>query len=155
MPVVRWVVLGGLLFALVFGLMLLLRSMIGVVGTVRDDAEYPLVNVNRVIARPILVDVVLSQPRGLHGEERANGRATLVVAVSRGAERNLYIVVNAASPVDGSRLRIEGDRLIATDGRAWSLQGLPIEPDDPPLQVFPSRVEEDVIVVDFTEPASP
>jgi hypothetical protein len=154
MPVLRWAVLGVLLFVFVFGLMLLLRSMIGVIGTVRDDAEYPLVNMNRVIAGPILVDVALNEPRGLHGEVQANARALLVVAVAQRPDGQTYSVVNAASPLDGSRLQLERDRLVAPDGRAWTLDGAPLDPDDPPLQVFPTRLRDDAIIVDFTEPMS-
>jgi hypothetical protein len=155
MAVLRWVVLGLVLFIFVFGLMLLLRSMVGVVGTVRDDAEYPLIHVNRLIAGPMLVDVALTEPRGLDGEERANGRALLVVAAARGADPGTHSVVNAASPIDGSRLEIEGDQLVSPDGRAWTLEGVAVDPDDPPLQTFASRVRDDIIVVDFTEPMPP
>jgi hypothetical protein len=155
MAVRRLVVLALLLFALVFGIMLLLRSLVFTVVTPRDDAAYPLVAVAQALAGPRAYDVVLNDPRGLDGEEVVEGRAVLVVIVSPGPDRVTFNVVNATSPIDGERVQIAGAILIGADGSRWSLTGEPADPGTQALQRFPAAVDGDVVVVDFTRPDPP
>jgi hypothetical protein len=59
--------------------------------------------------------------------------------------------VAAASPLgEACPVEIGADRLTDCEGREWTLEGLPLDPADPPLDRFPTVLEAGNVVVDFT-----
>ena len=61
--------------------------------------------------------------------------------------------MNAASPGrDDCPVEIGADRLSDCDGRAWTFEGIPIDPADPPLERIAVDVTSGSVVLDMTAP---
>jgi hypothetical protein len=152
MPIARYAVAALLAVAGLVGLMLLVRPLIFSLAPPLDDANYRLVASAQADEGPQLIEIVLSEPHGLLGEMVAGERAGLTVAVAPVIGTGRYTVVNAWSPTNDCAIQLGPDRLVDCAGDAWTYEGIPIDPTDPPLQRFPTVVRNGAVVVDFTQP---
>ncbi len=149
---VRRAVIGCLALA-VLGIVavVLVRPAIFVFAEPRDDSAVVLGTTAMVAEGPVTRDVVMARSRGWDGEIDAGGgrvQVRLIVAPSRfGA----VSVVAGASPVtDDCAIEVAADRLTDCEGRAWTFEGDPLDPADPPLDRFAVTVDAGNVVVDLT-----
>jgi hypothetical protein len=151
---VRRAVLGCLGLA-VLGLVVagLVRPAIFSLAPARDDGVVVLGELRDSAEAPVRRDVILSRSYGYDGERDAGeGRTQIAVIVATTTAAGVT-VVNGASPVAGRcPVEVGADRLTDCEGRAWTWDGLPLDPGDPPLERWPVNVEGGAVVVDFTEP---
>jgi hypothetical protein len=152
MRIARYVVAALLAVAALVGLMLLVRPLIFSLAPPLDDANYRLVATAQADEGVQLIEIVLNEPHGLLGEKIAGERAGLTVAVAPVMGTGRYTVVNAWSPTNDCAIQLGPDRLVDCAGDAWTYEGVPIDPADPPLQRFPTTVSNGVVVVDFVQP---
>jgi hypothetical protein len=149
---VRAAVIGCLGLA-VIGLLavLLTRPTILLFTDPRGDDEVALGPASMADAGPVSVGVVLSRSYGWDGEAAAgDGRVELAVIVATGQTGGTSTVA-AASPLrESCPVEIAADRLVDCDGHAWTFEGLPIDPADPPLDRIPTSIEDGQVVADFT-----
>lgn len=152
-PVRRAAVGCLLVAAAVVGLALLVRPAIFSVAPPRDDSTVAVATATEVAAGPIRREVLLSRTHGWSGERDAgDGRVQLTVIVSQPAIAAVA-AVNAASPGrDDCPVEIGADRLLDCDGRAWTFDGIPLDPADPPLERIAARLESGGVVLDLTGP---
>ena len=151
---VRRAVIGCLLVAAaVVVLALLARPAIFSVAPPRDDSAVVVATATEVAAGPIRREVLLSRSHGWSGERDAgDGRVQLTVIVSQPAIAAVA-AVNAASPGrDDCPIEIGADRLLDCDGRAWTFEGIPLDPADPTLERIAARLESGGVVLDLTGP---
>ena len=152
MPIVRYVVVSLLAVAGLVGLMLLVRPLIFSLAPPLDDANYRLIATAQADQGVQLVELVLNEPHGLLGEVVDGERARLTVVVSPITGTGRYSVVNAWSPTNDCGIELGPDRLLDCAGDAWTYEGIPIDPADPPLQRFPAVVRNGAVVIDFVHP---
>ncbi len=76
-----------------------------------------------------------------------------VVASAVGADA--FAVVDAWSPTNDCAVTLGPDRLVDCAGDTWTFDGVPIDPADPGLTAFPTRVNNGAVVADFTRAISP
>jgi hypothetical protein len=139
-------------FALLLGVLLLVRPAIYSVAPPRDDSVYAVGTTASVPATaPVVKDLLLNLPHGLLGERRTGEHAAITVVIARSLT-GLFSVVNAWSPVNDCALSAREDRLVDCRGRAWTFAGDPFAGGDPPLQSFPVTSQNGALVVDFTHP---
>jgi hypothetical protein len=121
----------------------------------RDDSVVTVASASEVAGGPIRRDLILNRSRGWSGERDAgNGRVQVAVIVSTAAGRGIA-AVNAASPgVAACPVEIAADRLTDCDGRAWTFEGIPINPADPPLERIAVDVTSGSVVLDMTAPVT-
>ena len=151
---VRRAAIGCLLVAAaVVVLALLVRPAIFSVAPPRDDSAVVVATATEVAAGPIRREVLLSRTHGWSGERDAgDGRVQLTVIVSQPAIAAIA-AVNAASPGrDDCPIEIGADRLLDCNGRAWTFDGFPLDPDDPNLERIAARLEPGGVVLDLTGP---
>ena len=119
----------------------------------RDDSVVTVAAVGEVTDGAIRRDLILSRSRGWSGERDAgDGRVQVAVIVSPSSGRGVA-AVNAASPGrDDCPVEIGADRLSDCDGRAWTFEGIPIDPTDPPLERIAVDVTSGSVVLDMTAP---
>lgn len=149
---VRRAVVGCLLLALLgIAAIALVRPTILLFADPRDDSNVVMGGAAMADGGPVERGVVLGRSYGWAGESPADGgRVELAVIVASGRTGGLTTVA-AASPVEEDcPLAIGDDRLTDCDGRAWSLEGFPLDPADPPLDRFPTTVDDGSVTVDFT-----
>ena len=152
---VRRAAIGCLLLAVtVVALAILVRPAIFNFALPRDDAAVIVATASEVTDGPIRRDVVLSRSHGWSGERDAgDGRVQVAVIVAPSASFGGVAAVNAASPGRSEcPIEIGADRLTDCDGRAWTFEGVPIDPADPPLERFGAQVVSGSVVVDMTRP---
>lgn len=139
--------------AAVVGLALLVRPAIFSVAPPRDDSAVVVATATEVAAGPIRRDVLLGRKHGWSGEREAgDGRVQLTVIVSQPAIAAVA-AVNAASPGrDDCPIEIGADRLLDCEGRAWTFDGIPLDPADPTLERIAARLESGGVVLDLTGP---
>lgn len=152
MRITRYVAAALLAVAALVGLMLLVRPLIFSLAPPLDDANYRLVATAQADQGVQLVEIVLSEPHGLLGEQVSGERAGLIVVVAPVIGTGRYTVVNAWSPTHDCAIELGPDRLMDCAGDAWTYEGVPIDPAGPSLQQFPTRVSNGVVVVDFVHP---
>ncbi|MGI8998963.1 MAG: hypothetical protein ACR2GO_04585 [Candidatus Limnocylindria bacterium] len=142
-----------LIVAGVFAVALIVRPAIFSVAPPRDDTVVTVATANEVTAGPLRRDVILSRTRGWSGERDADdGRVQVTVIVSPSTVGGIS-AVNAASPGrDDCPVEIGADRLIDCDGLAWTYDGTPIDPADPPLEGIAVDVTSGSVVLDMTAP---
>ena len=152
MPIARYAVTALLALAALLGVILLVRPLIFSLAPPLNDANYRLMATGDADAGPQLVALVLNDSHGLPGERVSGERAgvTVVVAPIEGTGR--YTVVDAWSPTNECPIELGADRLIDCAGDAWTYDGIPIDPADPPLVSFPTTTGNGALVVDFTRP---
>lgn len=154
---VRRAAVGCLVVALVVvGFALLVRPAIFSVAPPRDDSVVTVATVTEVTAGPIRRDLVLSGSHDWSGERDAgSGRVQVSVIVAPSVAGG-FSAVNAASPVEENcAVEIGADRLTDCQGRAWDLNGFPLDPDEPPLERIPATVEAGSVVLDLTRRVAP
>jgi hypothetical protein len=152
MPIARYVVVALVATAALVGLMLLVRPLIFSLGPPLDDTNYRLIDTATADGGVQLLSIVLNEPHGLLGEVAAGEHAGLTVVVSPVIGTGRYTVVNAWSPTNDCPIVLGADRLVDCAGDAWTYEGIPISPGDPPLQRFAATVSSGAVVVDFTHP---
>ncbi|MGH2417052.1 MAG: hypothetical protein ACRDFY_01835 [Candidatus Limnocylindria bacterium] len=132
---------------------LIVRPAIFSVAPPRDDSVVTIATASEVNAGPIRRDVILSRSRGWSGERDAgDGRVQLAVILAPSAGGGIS-AVNAATPGrDDCPVEIGADRLTGCDGRAWTFDGIPIDPADPPLERIAVEVASGSVVLDMTAP---
>lgn len=152
-PIRRAAIGFALIVAFVVLVMLLVRPAIFTLAPPITDASVAVGTLTEVTTRPQRVEVILGRSYGWDGERDADdGRVQLGVIVGPTAT-GIAAVNGASSVADDCEVTIGADRLTDCDGRAWTFGGLPIDPDDPPLQRFPIRVDGGTVFVDFTRTA--
>ena len=151
LPLRRYVVAGLLAAAAVGGVLLLVRPFLFSFAPPRDDTNYTVAAAVEVKNGPMLVEIVLNESQGLPGEVHRDGRVGLTVVVSQ-VGTDAFAVVDAWSPTNDCAVTLGADRLVDCDGDAWTFDGIPIDPADPPLQAFPTTVSNGAVVADFTRP---
>lgn len=152
MPIARYVVTALLALAVLLGVILLVRPLIFSLAPPLDDANYRLMATSDADVGPQLVPVVLNDRHGLPGEEVSGERAGLKVIVAPVEGTGRYTVVDAWSPTNDCPIEVGADRLLDCAGDAWTYDGVPIDPADPPLVSFPTTTGNGAVVVDFTRP---
>ena len=149
---VRRAVIGCLALALV-GLALagLVRPLIFTVAPPRDDTRVIVGTLTELTNAPIEREQLLSRSYGHHGEVDAGDGRVQVRLIVTGPTFGTPAVLNAASPLeDECPIVLGADRLVDCADRQWTLEGLPIDLAHPPLERFPSQVEDGAIVADLT-----
>ena len=132
---------------------LLVRPAIFTFAEPRDDSVVTMGTLTAATsAGPTRHDVILSRSYGWDGEQDAgDGHVQMTVIVSPGTLGGIAAVA-AASPVDEDcPLEIGADRLTDCAGRQWTLDGLPLDAADPPLDRFPISVDDGTVIVDLTQ----
>jgi hypothetical protein len=132
---------------------LLVRPAIFTFAEPRDDTVVTMGTLTGAIsAGPTRHDVILSRSYGWDGERDAgDGHVQIGVIVSPVTFGGIAAVA-AASPVDDAcPLDVGADRLTDCAGREWTLDGLPLDPTDPPLDRFPISVDDGTVLVDMTQ----
>jgi len=151
-PVRRALIGCGALAVLGIVAVLLVRPAIFTFANPRDDSVVTMGTLTAATsAGPARHDVILSRSYGWDGEQDAGeGHVQMSVIVSPATFGGLAAVAGA-SPVDEEcPLEIGADRLTDCDGRQWTLDGLPLDAADPPLDRFPITVDDGTVVVDLT-----
>ncbi|HEX5039111.1 MAG TPA: hypothetical protein VFW95_03130 [Candidatus Limnocylindria bacterium] len=136
---------------------LLVRPAIFTFAEPRDDSVVTMGTLSAATSTgPTRHDVILARSYGWDGEQGAgDGRVQMSVIVSPVTLGGIAAVA-AASPVEEDcPLEIRPDRLVDCDDRQWTLDGLPLDPADPPLDRFPINVEDGNVVVDLTRTLPP
>ena len=148
-PLRRYLVAGLLGAAAVGGLLLVTRPILFSFAPPLDDSNHAVAAAAAVKTRPVVVELVLNESHGIAGEVHRGGRVGLTVVVSAvGPEA--FAVVDAWSPTHACAITLAGDRLLDCAGDAWTFDGIPLDPADPPLQAFPVSVRNGAVVADFT-----
>jgi len=153
---VRRAAVGCLLLALtVVALALVVRPAIFNVALPGNDAAVTVATVSEVTTGAIRRDVVLSRSHGWSGESDAgDGRVRVTVILAPSSTIGGISAVNATSPGgSGCPIEIGTDRLTDCNGRAWTFEGFPIDPADPPLERVEAEVVSGSVVLDLTRPA--
>jgi hypothetical protein len=153
MPVARTAI--GCLVAVgaLVGLMLLVRPAIFSLAPPRDDASVVVASTLELTRGPVRREVVLTTTHGLDGERALDAGRVQVAVIASSGGLGVYSVVNGASSVASAcPVEIAEDRLVDCDGRAWTLDGTPIDDGLPPLQRFTFRVRDGALVADLTRP---
>jgi len=152
MPIGRYVVAGLLVAAAVSGFLLLTRPLLFILAPPLDDTNYRVTSTAQADNGPVRVEVLFNEPHGYPGELRRDEQAGLFVIVAPVGPA--FSVVNAWSPTHDCAVTLGADRLLDCEGDSWTFSGVPIDPADPPLQGFPTRVNNGAVVADFTRPMS-
>lgn len=149
---IRRAAIGCLVIAVLgVAVVLLVRPAIFLLAPPRDDSAVIVATVAQMGDGAIRRDVVIERSYGHDGEiDAGEGRVQLGLVVAPSAF-GATVVLNAASPdADDCPVAVEVGRLVDCDGRAWTLDGRPIDAADPPLQRFPSEVVDGSVVADLT-----
>lgn len=149
---IRRAAVGCLLIALAgLAVALLVRPLIFTVAPARDDNAVVVGSLANVSAAPMRREVILGRSHGLDGERDAgDGRVQVAVIVAPSAAGGITAVNGSSSLADACPVEIAADRLVDCDGHAWTLDGLPLDSADPPLQRFVVDIVDESVIVDFT-----
>ena len=133
---------------------LLVRPTIFLFAPPRDDAALTVATLTEVTAGPTRRDIILSRSYGWSGERDAgDGRVQVAVIIAPTTGGSIS-AVNAATPGrDDCAVEIRADRLTNCEGRAWTFDGVPIDPADPPLEAVGVQVISGSVELDLTGPA--
>jgi hypothetical protein len=148
---IRRAAVGCLLIALAgLAVALLVRPAIFYFAPPRDDAAVVVATTTEILDGPEQRDVLLTRSYGWDGERDAgDGRVQLGVIVAPGAFGGVTAVA-APSPVAEDCDVIGPDGLTDCDGRAWTVDGVPLLTGVTPLDRFPTEVVAGSVTVDFT-----
>jgi hypothetical protein len=152
---IRRAVVGCLVLAVaVIAVGLAVRPAIFSVAPPRDDGAVIVATATEVATGPIRREVILSRSRGWSGElDAGDGRVQVAVIVATSRTLGGITAVNAASPGrDDCPVVIGTDRLTDCDGRAWTVDGFPIDSADPPLERIAVEVVAGSVALDMTGP---
>ncbi|MGH2446192.1 MAG: hypothetical protein ACRDGD_09160 [Candidatus Limnocylindria bacterium] len=150
-PPIRRAAVGCLLIALfAIGFMVLVRPAIFSLAPPRDASVTTVATATEVVGGPISREVLLARSQGWDGEvDAGDGRVQLELIVSP-FPPGAVSAVSATSPLEDCPIEIKEVQLLDCVGNAWSFDGRPLDPDDPPLDRFPTRVENGSVIVDLT-----
>jgi hypothetical protein len=148
----RRAAVGCLLLAVAaVAVLLVVRPAIFSLAPPRDDGAVAVATQTEVRGGPLRRDVVLSRSRGWAGEREAgDGRVQVTVIVSPTTVGGFAAVIAAAPDDDDCGVDIGADRLTDCVGRAWTLDGVPLDPGDPPLQRVPVDIDNGSITLDLS-----
>jgi hypothetical protein len=152
----RRAAVGCLLLAIAaIAVLLVVRPAIFSLAPPRDDGAVVVASQTEVSAGPLRRDVVLSRSRGWAGERDAgDGRVQVSVIVSPTTVGGIAALIAAAPDVDGCDVIVGADRLTDCQGRAWTVDGVPLDPGDPPLQRVPVDVANGSVTLDLSRVGS-
>jgi hypothetical protein len=149
---IRRAAVGCLLIALAgLAVALIVRPAIFTFAPPRDDSAVVVAAAADVVGGPVKRDVLLTRSYGWPGEvDAGDGRVQLTLIVAPGSFAGVT-AVSAASPLsDECPIEIAQVGLVDCEGRAWTLDGVPLESGLPPLGRFPVDVVGGSITVDLT-----
>ena len=149
---IRRAAVGCLLIALAgLAVALIVRPAIFSFASPRDDSAVVVATAADVVDGPVMRDVLLTRSYGWPGEiDAGDGRVQLRVIVAPGPFAGVTAVA-AASPVsDDCPIEVAQVGLVDCEGRAWTLDGVPLESGLPPLDRFPVDVAGGSVTVDLT-----
>jgi hypothetical protein len=149
---IRRAAVGCLLIALAgLAVALIVRPAIFSLASPRDDSAVVVATAADVVDGPVMRDVLLTRSYGWPGEiDAGDGRVQLRVIVAPGPFAGVTAVA-AASPVsDDCPIEVAQVGLVDCEGRAWTLDGVPLESGLPPLDRFPVGVANGSVTVDLT-----
>jgi len=149
---IRRAAVGCLLIALAgLAVALIVRPAIFSFASPRDDSAVVVATAADVVDGPVKRDVLLTRSYGWPGEiDAGDGRVQLSVIVAPGAFAGVTAVA-AASPLSADcPLDVAQVGLVDCEGRAWTLDGVPLESGLPPLDRFPVEVAGGSVTVDLT-----
>ena len=151
---IRRAALGCLVIALaVVAIGLIVRPAIFSVAPARDDSAVTVATAVEVASGPIARDVILVRSRGWSGEADAGDGRVQVSVIVVPSQVSGVAAFNAASPGrDGCAVEIDGTRLADCEGRAWTLEGAPVDPSDAPLERIPAAIVSGSVVLDLSAP---
>ena len=154
---VRRALVGCLVIAVVgLGLAALVRPLIFSVAPPRDDSVVIVAQAGELDDGPLRREVLLGESYGWDGEVDAGDGKAVVTIILAPALGGGAVASVAASPVEEDcPVEIGDDRLRDCGGRAWTFDGLPLDPDDPALQRFPAVIDDGAVVVDMTRTVDP
>lgn len=149
---VRRAVLGCLAMAVLgIAAVVMVRPVILLFADPADDSRVVMGSTATLAGGPVELGVVLNRSYGWDGElDAGSGRVDLRVIVAPGRTLGPSTVAAASPDRPDCPLTIGADRLTDCDGRAWSFDGFALDPADPPLDRFPTTIDDGRIVVDFT-----
>ena len=145
------IALAGLAFALI------VRPAIFTFAPERGDTGVVVATAAEVQGGSVARDVVLTRSYGWAGETaREGGRVQLRVIAVPIRFGGVAVVAGTSPGPGGCPVQVDDERFTDCSGRAWTLEGAPIDPPDaPPLQRFPSEGESGSVTVDFTRTLAP
>lgn len=151
-PPIRRALLGCLGLA-VAGLVVagLVRPAIFFFAPARDDGVVTVGTLAEAREAPVIRDLILSRSYGYDGERDAGDGRVQVTVILANVPGGSVTLVNGASPVEEDcPLEIGADRLLDCEGRAWTLEGLPLDVGDPPLERWAVDISGGAVIGDFT-----
>jgi hypothetical protein len=149
---IRRAAVGCLLIALAgLAVALIVRPAIFSFASPRDDSAVVVATAADVVDGPVKRDVLLTRSYGWPGEiDAGDGRVQLSVIVAPGAFAGVTAVAAASPLSDDCPLEVAQVGLVDCEGRAWTLDGVPLESGLPPLDRFPVDVAGGSVTVDLT-----
>ena len=149
---IRRAAVGCLLIALAgLAVALIVRPAIFSFAPPRDDSAVVVATAADVVDGPVKRDVLLTRSYGWPGEiDAGDGRVQLSVIVAPGAFAGVTAVAASSPLSDDCPLEIAQVGLVDCEGRAWTLDGVPLESGLPPLDRFPVDVAGGSVTVDLT-----
>ncbi len=149
---IRRAAVGCLLIALAgLAVALLVRPAIFYFAPPRDDTAVVVATAAEVFDGPVLRDVLLTRSYGWDGERDAgDGRVQLSVIVAPGPFVGVTAVAAASPVTEDCDVVIGPDGLSDCEGRAWTVDGVPLQTGVPPLDRFPAEVVAGSVTVDMT-----
>ena len=149
---IRRAAIGCLLIAVAgLAVALIVRPAIFSFSTPRDDSAVVVAAASEIVDGPVTRDVLLTRSYGWPGEiDAGDGRVQLSVIVAPGAFAGVTVVPAASPLADDCPLEVAQVGLVDCDGRAWTLDGVPLEAGLPPLDSFPVQVVNGSVTVDLT-----
>jgi hypothetical protein len=149
---IRRAAVGCLLIAVAgLALALIVRPAIFSLAPARDDAAVVVATAAEVADGPITRDVLLARSYGWDGERDAgDGRAQIKLIVAPGPFAGVTAVAAASPLAADCPLEVVQVGLTDCEGRAWTLDGTPLEAGLPPLDRFPVEVSAGSVIVDMT-----
>jgi hypothetical protein len=149
---IRRAAVGCLVIALAgLALALIVRPAIFSLAPARDDSAVVVATAAEVADGPVQREVLLTRSYGWPGERDAGeGRTQLSVIVAPGPFAGVTAVVASSPVADGCPLEVSAIGLTDCDGNAWTLDGVALETQLPPLPRFPVEVVAGSVTVDFT-----
>ena len=149
---IRRAAVGCLLIALAgLAVALIVRPAIFSFASPRDDSAVVVATAADVVDGPVKRDVLLTRSYGWPGEiDAGDGRVQLSVIVAPGAFAGVTAVAAASPLSDDCPIEVAQVGLVDCEGRAWTLDGVPLESGLPPLDRFPVDVAGGSVTVDLT-----
>jgi hypothetical protein len=149
---IRRAAVGCLLIALAgLAVALIVRPAIFSFAPPRDDSAVVVATAAEVVDGPVTREVLLTRSYGWPGEiDAGDGRVQLSVIVAPGSFAGVTVVAAASPLSDDCPIEIAQVGLVDCEGRAWTLDGVPLESGLQPLDRFPVEVVGGSITVDLT-----